>query len=167
MNNVLNKYFGSSLPESKMVVPRCLKLIWNHWWIISGTNFSPFQGPQAGSAAIFWPYFKILNNFPQFFWVNNSIEYWTLLNEYFWMNIRDFVLNWVLNWIIFRLNSMKKWIFKTDPISLRSAESQQYMNVVDFSEMFLYLAPSLPAVGQIGAGKYIMCCPQIIYYEDF
>ena len=29
---------------------------------------------------------------------------------FFWMNIRDFVLNW----IIFRPDSMKKWIFKTD-----------------------------------------------------
>ena len=44
MNNVLNKYFGSSLPASEMVVPKCLKLIWNHSWIISGTYFSPFQG---------------------------------------------------------------------------------------------------------------------------
>ena len=44
MNNVLNKYFGSSSPVSKIVVPKCLKLIWNHSWIISGTYFSPFQG---------------------------------------------------------------------------------------------------------------------------
>ena len=29
------------------------------------------------------------------------------------MNIPDFVLNWILNWIIFRPESMKKWIFKT------------------------------------------------------
>ena len=29
------------------------------------------------------------------------------------MNILDFVLNWILNWIIFRPDSMKKWIFKT------------------------------------------------------
>ena len=44
------------------------------------------------------------------------------LNEYFgfcfeliffWMNILDFVLNWILNWIIFRQNSMKKWILET------------------------------------------------------
>ena len=33
---------------------------------------------------------------------------------FFWMNIPDFVLNWILNWIIFRPDSMKKWIFKTD-----------------------------------------------------
>ena len=118
----------------------------------------PILGPQEGSAAITWPHLGILNNFPHFFLMNNSIEYSGLC----WMKIWDFVLNW----IIFRLNSMKIWIFKTGPISFRSAKSQQYMNVVDFSEMFLYLAPSLPAVGQIGAGKYIMCCPQIIYYED-
>ena len=32
---------------------------------------------------------------------------------FFWMNIPDFVLNWILNWIIFRPDSMKKWIFNT------------------------------------------------------
>ena len=29
------------------------------------------------------------------------------------MNILDSILNWILNWIIFRPDSMKKWIFKT------------------------------------------------------
>ena len=37
--------------------------------------------------------------------MNNSIEYFGL----YWMNILDFVLNW----IIFRPDSMKKWIFIT------------------------------------------------------
>ena len=32
----------------------------------------------------------------------------------FWMNILDFVLNWILNLMIFRPDSMKKWIFKKD-----------------------------------------------------
>ena len=88
----------------------------------------PILGPQEGSEAISLPHLGILNNFPHFFWMNNSIEYSGLywmnifLNEYFgfcfewiffWMNILDFVLNWILNWIIFRPNSMKKWIFKT------------------------------------------------------
>ena len=86
------------------------------------------QGPQDDSEAKFWPHFGILNNFPHFLWMNNSIEYCGLywmnifLNEYFgfcfewiffWMNILDFVLTWILNWIIFRPDSMKKWIFKS------------------------------------------------------
>ena len=37
------------------------------------------------------------------------------------MNILDFVLNWILNWIIFRPDSMKKWIFITDRPGLNSA----------------------------------------------
>ena len=56
------------------------------------------------------PYFGILNIFPHFLWMNNFIEYsrfcWMNI---FWMNILDFVLNW----IIFRPDSMKKWIFRT------------------------------------------------------
>ena len=30
----------------------------------------------------------------------------------------DFVLNWILNWIIFRPDSIKKWIFKTYRLGL-------------------------------------------------
>ena len=58
-----------------------------------------------------------------FEWIFEILKKWIIfLNEYsgfkkkwifFWMNILDFVLNWILNWIIFRPNSMKKWIFKT------------------------------------------------------
>ena len=69
----------------------------------------PILGPQEGSEAISWPLLGILNHFPHFFGMNNSIEYSGL----YWMNIPDFVLNWILNWIFFRPNSMKKWIFKT------------------------------------------------------
>ena len=43
----------------------------------------PILGPQEGSAAITWPHLGILNNFPHFFWMNNSIEYSGL----YWMNI--------------------------------------------------------------------------------
>ena len=63
-----------------------LKSFRDHQWDLLQSNSGgtlPIQGPQEGSAAIFWPYFGILNNFPQFFRVNNSIEYWTLLNDYF------------------------------------------------------------------------------------
>ena len=77
----------------------CIK--WIFWilmkWIIFWTN-------------ILRPYFGILNNFPQFFWMNIPIKYSGL----YWMNILDFVLNWILNWIIFRPDLMKKLIFKTD-----------------------------------------------------
>ena len=30
------------------------------------------------------------------------------------MNILEFVFNWILNWIIFRPDSIKKWFFKKD-----------------------------------------------------
>ena len=47
--------------------------------------------------------------------MNISIEYsgyyWM---DIFWMDIPDFVLNWILNWIIFTSNSMEKWTFKTN-----------------------------------------------------
>ena len=113
----------------------------------------PIQGPQDNSEAIFWPHFGILNNFPHFLWMNNSIEYSGLywmnifLNEYFgfcfewiffWMNILDFVLNWILNWIIFRPNSMKKWIFKTYRTGLLRADFQSGSRVLKrCSEPFL------------------------------
>ena len=60
----------------------------------------PIQGSQDGLEAIFWPYFGILNNFPHFLKMNNSIEYSGLywmkffLNEYSWF---CFELNFELN----------------------------------------------------------------------
>ena len=104
-----------------MVVAKCLKLIWNHSGIISGTYFSPFQGfyyLYRGLRRAPKPYFRLILEFWIIFliflewiiWLNilNSIEW-----IFFWMNILDLVLNWILNWIIFWPNSMKKWIFKT------------------------------------------------------
>ena len=118
MNNFLNKYLGFSLPASKMVVAKCLKLIWNHSGIISGTYFSPFQGvyylyrglrrapkPYFGLILEFWIIFLIFCEWIILLNILDSIEW-----IFFWMNIPDFVLNW----IIFRPDSMKKWIFKTD-----------------------------------------------------
>ena len=56
--------------------------------------------------------------------MNNPIEYSALYwMNIFWMNIRDFVLNWIFNWIIFRPDSMKKWIFKTDRPLLTETET--------------------------------------------
>ena len=121
MNNFLNKHFGFSLSTSKMVVAKCLILIWNHSGIKSGTYFSPFQGVYylyRGLRRAPKPYFGLILEF----WiiVLNFFEWIILLNIqdsiewiFFWMNILDFVLNWILNWIIFRPDSMKKWIFKT------------------------------------------------------
>ena len=151
MNNVLNKYFGSSLPESKMVVPRCLKLIWNHWWIISGTYFSPFQGvyylyrglrraPKSyfGLILDFWIIFLIFCEWIILLNILDSIEW-----IFFWMNIPDFVLNWILNWIIFCRDSMKKWIFKTDQPGL---VIDHYLMITTTNDLlkspFFLLAPS-------------------------
>ena len=55
---------------------------------ISG-GLLPIQGPQEGSEAIFWTYFGILNKFPHFLLMNNSIEHSGL----FCVNLPDFVLN--------------------------------------------------------------------------
>ena len=87
--------------------------------IIQGSKVGPisvhfrgsitYTGASEGPKAIFWSHFGILNNFPHFMWMNNSIEY-SGLYWFFWMNLLDFVLNW----IIFRPNSKKKWIFKKD-----------------------------------------------------
>ena len=117
----LNKYIGFSLSASKTVVTKCLKLIWNYSGIISGTLFSPFQGvyylyrglrralkPYFGLILEFWIIFLIFLEWIILLNILNSIEW-----IFFWMNILDFVLNWILNWIIFRPDSMKKWIFKT------------------------------------------------------
>ena len=116
MNISFNKYFGFILTASKMVAAKFLKLIWNPSEIIRRTYFSPFQGvyylnrglrrapkPYFGLILEFWIIFLI-------FLMNNLIEYSGL----YWMNI--FLMNipdFVLNWIIFWPDSMKKWIFKT------------------------------------------------------
>ena len=118
MNNFLNKHFGFTLPASIMVVAKCLKLIWNQSGIISRTYFSPFQGvyhlysglrkatkPYFGLILEFWIIFLIFCEWIILLNILDSIEW-----IFFWMNIPDFVLNW----IIFRPDSMKKWIFKTD-----------------------------------------------------
>ena len=121
VNNFLNKYFGFSLPPSKMVVSKCPKLILNHLGIISGTYFSPFQGvyylyrglrraqkPYFGLIVEFWIIFLIFFEWIILLNILDSIEW-----IFFWMDIPDFVLNWILNWIIFRPDLMKKLIFKT------------------------------------------------------
>ena len=45
----------------------------------------------------------------------------------FLMNIQDFVLNWILNWIILRHDSMKKWIFKMYPPGLGGGQHSQLL----------------------------------------
>ena len=104
MNNFLNKYFGCILPASKTAVTKCLKLIWNHSGIISGTYFSPFQGvyylyrglrrapkPLFGLILEFWIIFLIFCEWIILLNILDSIE-WIL----FLMNILDFVLNWII-----------------------------------------------------------------------
>ena len=134
MNNFLNKYFGCIFTASKTAVTKCLKLIWNHSGIISGTYFSPFQGvyylyrglrgaPKSyfGLILDFWIIFLIFCEWIILLNILNSIEW-----IFFWMNILDFNLNWILNWIIFRPNSMKKWIFQTYRTGLPLAEVMIY-----------------------------------------
>ena len=99
MNSFFNRYSGFRLPASKTVVAK-LEIIQGSLVGAYSVHFRglwPIQGPQEGSDE----WIIILN-------ILDSIE-WIFL----WMNIPDFVLNWILNWIIFRPNSMKKWIFKT------------------------------------------------------
>ena len=121
MNNFLNKYFGFSLPASKVIVAKCLKLIWNHSGIISGAFFSPFQGvyylyrglrraskPYFGLILEFWIIFLIFYEWIILLNILDSIEW-----IFFWMNILDFVLNeyffewifWILFWIEFWIES--------------------------------------------------------------
>jgi len=95
-----------------MVVVKCLKLIWNHSGIISGTYFSPlsesitYTGVSGGlREAIFWPYFGILNNFPHFLesiillYILDSIEW--IFQIWFWIEflIESFLgpIQWKMN----------------------------------------------------------------------
>ena len=101
----------------------------------------------GGSEAIFWPYFGILNNFPQFFWMNNSIKYSGLYQ----MNIPDLVLNWILNWIIFRPDLMKKWIFKTDrpPLPFCAYKLIERKLLLSPQRHFLRKGFLLPTTGEV------------------
>ena len=101
-----------------MVVPKCPKLILNHSGIISRAYFSPFQGvyylyrgPRRALKSYFGLILEFWIIFLIFFKIINSIEYLDSIGWiFFWMNIPDIILNW----IIFRPDSMKKGIFKTD-----------------------------------------------------
>ena len=107
MINVWKKCLSFSLPASKMVVAKCLKLIWNHSGIISGAYFSPFQGvyylyrglrrapkPYFGLILEYWIIFLFFSEWI-FFWIS-----WTLLNEYFF----EWIF-WILFWIEFWIES--------------------------------------------------------------
>ena len=79
MNSFLNRNFGFSLPASKTVFTKSLKLIWNHSGGISGTYFTPFQGESylfSGLRKTPQPYHSLILEFwiifPNF-WMNNSI----------------------------------------------------------------------------------------------
>ena len=122
-----------------MVFAKCLKLIWNHSGIISGTYFSPFQGfyylyrglrrapkPYFGLILEFWIIFLIFFEWIILLNILNSIEW-----IFFWMNIPDFVLNWILNQTIFKPDSMKKWIFKPDRPGLIQIQSIHLRQFVD------------------------------------
>ena len=137
----LNKYSRFSLPASKVVDEKCFTLISNHsvgpFKSISGV-FDPYRGlwralkPYFGLLLEFWIIFL------KFFWMNNSFKYSVLywLNI-FWINISDFVLNWILNWIIFRPDSMKKWIFKTYRTGLPWDHESKWWNLQTFLGQFV------------------------------
>ena len=134
MNNSFNKYFGFSLPASKMVVAKCLKLIWNHSRIPSGTYLSPFQGVSHLYRCLrraLKPYFGLIFEFWIIFFIFCE---WIIL-----LNISD-SLEWIfriLFWIefgiesFFRPDSMKKWIFKMDRPGLNGwweLEAEYFIN---------------------------------------
>ena len=48
------------------------------------------------------------------------------------MNISDFILNWILNWILFRSDSMQKWILKKDRPPLRGTYLNCFLHLVVF-----------------------------------
>ena len=102
MNNFLNKFLGFNLPASKMVVTKCLKLIWNNTGIICGTFFSPFQGIYylyRGLRRAPKPYFGLILEF----WIIFLIFYeWIIL-----LNILDSIewIFWILFWIEFWIES--------------------------------------------------------------
>ena len=143
MNNFLNKHFGFTLPASIMVVAKCLKLIWNQSGIIRRTYFSPFQGvyylyrglrrapkPYFGLILEFWIIFLIFCEWIILLNILDSIEW-----IFFWMNILDFVLNW----IIFRPDSMKKWIFKMYRPPLTSTNVVYCPTQLNYTWIFIYV----------------------------
>ena len=102
MNNFLNKYFGCILPASKTAVTKCLKLIWNHSGIISGTYFSPFQG-------VYYLY-RSLRRAPKSYF-GLILDFWIIFLIFCeWiilLNILDSI-EWIfriLFWIEFRIES--------------------------------------------------------------
>ena len=100
MNNFWNKYFGFSLPASKIVVARCLKLIWNHSGIINRTYFSPSQGVSylyMGLRRAPKPYFGII------------LEVWIIFLIFFECVILLKILD-SMDWIFQILFSIEFWI---------------------------------------------------------
>ena len=138
MNKFLNNFFGFSLPASKKVATKCLKLIWNQSGIISGTYFSPFQSvcylyrglkraPKLyfGLILEIWIIFLIFFEWIILLNILESIEW-----IFFWLNILDFVLNeylfdwifWILFWIEFWIESFLGLIQWKNELSKRIAQ---------------------------------------------
>ena len=61
----------------------------------------------------------------------------------FLIEYSGFCLNWILNWIIFRHDSMKKWIFKTDRLGLCLPDGK---NVLDTHLKPILLSCSEPSL---------------------
>ena len=90
--------------------------------------------------------------------MNNSIEL-SLLNwrNIFWMNILDFVLNWILNLMIFRPDSMKKWIFKKDRPPLPHPRVQTKSAKQNLKASLSEKTKQLLATGSIKTEKNVPC----------
>ena len=81
----------------------------------------PIQELQEGSEAIFWPYSLVLNDFPPCFveWIIplNILDFIKWI--FFWMNILDFVLNW----IVFNVQCLIQWKkLKSPPLTRKHKE---------------------------------------------
>ena len=123
MNNFLNKYFGFSLPASKVIVPKCFKLIWNHSGIISGAFFSPFQGVYylyRGLRRAPKPYFCLILEI----WIIFLIFYeWIIL-----LNILDSIewIFWILFWMNIFLNEYFEFCFELNHFFAWFSEKNEF-----------------------------------------
>ena len=110
------------MPVPKMVVPKCLKLIWNHSGIISGTYFSLSQGvyylyrglrraPKLNFglildfSIIFLIFFR-----PGLFLVTQTDIDTTLAYPFHQKHICAYLRYWDENWFLWGAKRTRKWI---------------------------------------------------------
>ena len=69
--------------------------------------------------ALFWNFEKKIPHFLEWIILLNILD--SIERTFFWMNFLDFVLNWIIFWP----DSMKKLIFKTDRRGLPNTQANQ------------------------------------------